>query len=121
MPASGLTNAQAGATATRPTDMLSVCGRASRSHVVCDRESGDVHDLGEAEGVDVLVHGLPKEVYPTVARRLKVLPKDRSSSKRCRRRAETCSNVDLGVGVCHELSRLIGGSTPTNRGGQRTS
>jgi hypothetical protein len=52
-----------------------------------------------------------------VTRRLEVLVEDRSPYKRCRRLAETRYNVDVGVEVYHELSKLGGGTIPTERGG----
>jgi glycosyltransferase involved in cell wall biosynthesis len=78
-------------------------GLASGLPVVCNRGIGDLDDIIEREGVGVLVDGFSDAAYSDAALRLKGLLEDPDLSGRCRRLAERCYSVDLGVDMYQEL------------------
>jgi glycosyltransferase involved in cell wall biosynthesis len=71
--------------------------------VVCNRGIGDLDAIVERENVGILVDDFSEEAYARAALRLARLLADPYVSERCRRLAEVCFSVELGVARYHEL------------------
>jgi len=78
-------------------------GLASGLPIVCNRGIGDLDEVIEKENVGVLVDSFADSAYANAGRRLQQLLRDSTLAERCRRLAETCYSVDLGIESYRQL------------------